>query len=188
MVKYDRIIIVFLALIITVPVMVKSRPSRLIPASAAFLASSASRGYVQVSGDVRHPGVYPITANMLTMDAIRMAEPLQPATGFIPHGCEAVVVRNGSGIRVAKISTGVSEIFFGSLPTAHRIVLDIPLDINSMTVDDFDRIPGVGPVLARRIVGYRQINGGKMRVEDLLSVDGIGEKKYIHLTKYFNRL
>lgn len=186
MVQYGRIIIILLAVIITVPVVIKSRPNRLEPVSAAFLVSSSSRGYVRVGGDVRHPGMYPITANMLTVDAIRMAEPLRPATGLVPHGCEAIVVRNGTDLRVARNPSGVSEVFFGSVSTAHRIVLGIPLDINTMTAEDFDRIPGVGPVLAKRIVEYRQINGGKLGVKDLISVDGIGEKKYIRLKKYFN--
>lgn len=117
-----------------------------------------------------------------------MAEPLQPATGFIPRGCEAFVVRNGTSIRVTRNPGGGSEVVFGSLSTAQRVVLGIPLDINAMSEEDFDRIPGIGPVLARRIVEYRQINGGEMGSKDLLNVDGIGEKKYNHLKKYFNRL
>ena len=185
-VQYDRIIIIVLAIIITIPVVIKSRPDRLIPPSAAFFVSSSSRGYVCVSGDVRHPGIFPITVNMLTVDAINMAEPLQSAAGFIPNGCETFAVRNGTVIRVARNPGNGTELFFGLLSTAHRLVLGIPLDINAMTAEDFDLIPGVGPVLARRIVEYRQINGGKLDVSDLISIDGIGEKKYISLKKYFN--
>ena len=116
-----------------------------------------------------------------------MAKPLKPITGLIPHGCETFVVSNGTGIRVANKSGGVSEVFFESISTVQRIVLGVPLDINAMTLADFDRIPGVGPVLAKRIIEYRQINGGRMGVEALLLIDGIGEKKYIILSKYFNR-
>ena len=189
MVQCDRIIIILLAVIITVPVIIKSRPSRLAPVSAvSFVSSTSGRGYVRVSGDVRHPGIYPISANMMTVNAIKMAEPLQSATGFIPDGCEAFVVRNGTGLRVARHPKGASEVFFESLPTAHRIVLGIALDINTMTAEDFERIPGIGTVLARRIIEYRQINGGKMEVKDLVSIEGIGENKYNHLEKYFKGL
>src|SRR6185369_6366274 len=183
MVHYDRIILTLLAVIITIPVIIKSRPSRLAPVSAAFSVSSTHRGYVRVGGNVRHPGIYPIVANMLTVDAIRMAEPFQPATDFIPHGCEASVVRNGTDIRVATNLVGSLDVFCGSISTAHRVVLGIPLDINAMTAEDFDRLPGVGPVLESRIVAYRQYNGGKLVVKDLINIDGIGEKKYIHLQK-----
>ncbi len=50
---------------------------------------------------------------------------------------------------------------------------------------DLDKVPGIGPALARRIVQYRQNNGGRMRVQDLLLVEGVGEKKYYSLRKYF---
>jgi len=54
-----------------------------------------------------------------------------------------------------------------------------------MNKDDFDRLPGIGPVLADRILQYRQNNGGKLKLEDLLSVSGIGEKKYSALKNFF---
>jgi competence protein ComEA len=66
-----------------------------------------------------------------------------------------------------------------------RLVMGIPLDINTMSEADFDKVPGIGPMLARRIVIYRQNNGGSMAVADLLSVEGIGDKKYFRLLKYF---
>lgn len=188
MVQYDRIITILLAVIITVPVIIKSRPSRPVPASAAFSVTSSSRGHVRISGDVRHPGVYPITANMLTIDAIKMAEPLGPATGLILQDKEKFVVGNGTAIKVLRKPGSGSEIFFGSMSTAHRIVLGIPLDINAMTAEDLERIPGIGPVLAKRIIEYRQINGGKLEVKDLILIDGIGEKKYLALKKYCNNL
>lgn len=188
MVQYDRIIIIVFAVICTVPVILNSRPSRPAPASAAFSISSSSRGYVRVSGDVRHPGVYPITANMLTIDAIKMAEPLYPATGLIIQDEKKIVVSNGTAIKVLRKPGSGSELFFGSMSTAHRIVLGIPLDINAMTVEDFEHIPGIGPVLAKRIVEYRQINGGKLEVKDLILIEGIGEKKYLALKKYCNKL
>ena len=54
-----------------------------------------------------------------------------------------------------------------------------------MSEADFDRLPGVGAVMARRIVEYRQKNGGKMNIEELLAVEGIGEIKYQKLVRYF---
>jgi competence protein ComEA len=64
------------------------------------------------------------------------------------------------------------------IPTVQRLLLRIPLDMNAMSTDDIRRIPGVGPVLAQRITEYRQNNGGKIAPEDLLLIEGIGEKKY----------
>lgn len=51
------------------------------------------------------------------------------------------------------------------------------VDINSAGVEELMRLPGIGEVLARRIVEDRLINGPYTRVEDLLRVRGIGEGK-----------
>ena len=52
------------------------------------------------------------------------------------------------------------------------------IDINQATVEDFQKLPGIGPALAARIVAYRKKHGLFHRVEDLLVVRGIGPKKW----------
>ncbi|MBI4472499.1 MAG: helix-hairpin-helix domain-containing protein [Acidobacteria bacterium] len=52
------------------------------------------------------------------------------------------------------------------------------LNLNTATVKELDALPGVGPVLARRIVEFREQKGGFKRVEELLVVPGISEKKW----------
>ena len=48
-----------------------------------------------------------------------------------------------------------------------------PIDINTATVSDFEALKGIGPVLAARIVGFREKQGGFIRVQDLLAVYGV---------------
>lgn len=50
------------------------------------------------------------------------------------------------------------------------------LDLNTATQEDLDSLDGIGPVLASRIVAYRQENGPFRSVDDLKKVSGIGEK------------
>ncbi|HYR86669.1 MAG TPA: helix-hairpin-helix domain-containing protein [Terriglobia bacterium] len=52
------------------------------------------------------------------------------------------------------------------------------LNLNTASVQELDALPGIGPVLARRIVEFRQKKGGFKRVEELLAVPGISEKKW----------
>ncbi|MEQ1626668.1 MAG: helix-hairpin-helix domain-containing protein [Nitrospira sp.] len=59
-----------------------------------------------------------------------------------------------------------------------------PVDLNSATVADFDQLPGVGPVLARRMVDYRKSVGRFHAVEDLRGVKGIGKKKLDQLKPF----
>lgn len=51
------------------------------------------------------------------------------------------------------------------------------VSLNQATAADLETLPGVGPVLAGRIVSFREEDGGFETVEDLLQVPGIGEAK-----------
>ena len=51
-----------------------------------------------------------------------------------------------------------------------------PLDLNSATVAELDGLPGIGPVLAARIVAHRDAHGPYRAPEDLLAVRGIGPR------------
>jgi len=53
-----------------------------------------------------------------------------------------------------------------------------PVDLNQATSRQLDGLPGIGPVLASRIVEYRQRKGGFHSVAELRAVSGIGEKRY----------
>ncbi len=55
------------------------------------------------------------------------------------------------------------------------------VDLNVATIEQLDELPGVGPTTARRIVDYRDENGPFKRIEDLMNVKGIGEKKFLKL-------
>lgn len=49
-----------------------------------------------------------------------------------------------------------------------------PLDLNRATEAELERLPGIGPVLARRIIAWRDSAGGFRRVEQLEDVRGVG--------------
>jgi competence protein ComEA len=50
------------------------------------------------------------------------------------------------------------------------------VDINTAGVEELMAVPGIGQVIAQRIVEYRDKNGPYASVDDLLKVQGIGEK------------
>ena len=56
-----------------------------------------------------------------------------------------------------------------------------PLNINTATIPELDELPGIGPVLAQRIVDYRTTCGGYKAVEELLKVNGIGDAKLMEI-------
>lgn len=58
--------------------------------------------------------------------------------------------------------------------------------LNSATAEELEALPGVGPVVAGRIVSYRQTVGPFRRVEDLMQVKGIGEKTFARIKPYLS--
>ena len=55
------------------------------------------------------------------------------------------------------------------------------IDLNSATLCELDSPPGIGLSMAERILEFRRENGPFRRVEDLMNVRGIGEKKILKL-------
>lgn len=59
-----------------------------------------------------------------------------------------------------------------------------PLDINTATAQDLTFLPGIGEVIAQRIVDYREANGDFTELTELLNVEGIGEKRLEQMLPY----
>lgn len=55
---------------------------------------------------------------------------------------------------------------------------EFPIDLNSADTAQLEALPEIGPVLAQRIVDYREAQGGFSSVEELKNVSGIGDKTY----------
>jgi len=58
------------------------------------------------------------------------------------------------------------------------------LDLNRASADELESLPGVGAVLAQRMIAFRESVGRFQRIEDLRGVKGIGAKKYERLKSF----
>jgi competence ComEA-like helix-hairpin-helix protein len=62
---------------------------------------------------------------------------------------------------------------------ANRTVTDQPcVNLNRATADELKSLPGVGEVIAKRIIDYRERNGRFRRPEEIIIIQGFSEKKY----------
>lgn len=55
------------------------------------------------------------------------------------------------------------------------------IDLNTATLCELDSLPGIGQSMAERILQFRRKNGPFKRVEDLMNVRGIGERKFLRI-------
>lgn len=69
----------------------------------------------------------------------------------------------------------------GHWPLPVSLLFGLPIHLNELDATDFETLPGVGPVLAGRIIAHRDDVRGFRRAEDLLNVHGLGEKKYLRI-------
>jgi len=66
-------------------------------------------------------------------------------------------------------------------PAAEKATMGSPINLNTATVAQLESLPGIGARIAERIVEYRQKNGSFKKVEELMNVQGVGEKSFLKL-------
>ncbi len=129
-------------------------------------APTTSELAVQVDGAVARPGIYRLVSGARVADALAAAGGVS-ADADLGAMNRVRRVRDGEHIVVPRAAAPGSISASGPLAT---------LDLNSATAEALESLPGVGPVVARRIVEYRSSHGGFRRVEDLLQVKGVGPR------------
>lgn len=179
-----RFVIVVSAILLLLSVSIKSRTNQELPERAAFSVNSENKIVVKINGDVLHPGMYYLPSNTLAGNAIKMAGTCRPLNSTDSNFLNPII-KNGTLITLKLLPDGNQLIILGNISTTESLIMKIPLDIRTMNEADFDCIPGVGQKLAKRIIEYRQYNGGILSVEDINKVEGIGEKKYNMIKSYF---
>ena len=130
--------------------------------------------FVDVTGAVNNPGVYSLTGRSRVIDAIKAAGDSAPGADLSTINL-ARVLNDGEQIYVD--STVVNS--FGQ--RVSKKVSSGPININRATLRQLDALDGIGPVIAGRIIEYRNKNGSFLTVDDLQKVSGIGAAKFAQI-------
>ncbi|WP_199185872.1 ComEA family DNA-binding protein [Streptomyces carminius] len=162
-------------------------PSGLPAGPPAVPASGGKPLMVDVTGEVRRPGVHRLPAGARVADALRAAGGIRPGTEL--HGLNrARLVADGEQIVVGQPPTAPAVPAAPAGSTAASAVTGgggpqpgVPVSLSSATADQLDALPGIGPVMAQRIIDYRNQHGGFTSVEQLREVNGIGERRFADL-------
>lgn len=159
----------------------ESLASPLPAATGVATPGPAGSIFVHVAGAVAKPGVYELPAGARVIDgitaaggatsaadvsAINLARPLTdgervyvPRRGEVPPGEAAGGPDATGGASSGAVASG-------------------KVNINTASVAELETLPGIGEVIAQRIVDYRTQHGPFRSVRDLLKVEGIGQKKF----------
>lgn len=129
---------------------------------------------VEVKGEVKKPGVYVLEYGSRVKDVIDMAGGFTDSADSGSLNLvkklkdEDCLIIHKKGEAVSTSGTASGGIISGES--------DEKIDINTATLEELDKIPGIGPVTAQKIIDYREKNGPFKTIQDLKKVGRIGDK------------
>ena len=134
--------------------------------------------YIDVKGEVHHPGVYQMKAENRVKDLI------EAAGGFTPLADDqklnlAQLLGDQMVIVVPKKGEEVNS-ELAQAPTSQKkeVGKEVKVNINTATVEELKTLKGIGEKKAEAIIEYRKKNGSFKNKEELMKVRGIGKKLY----------
>ena len=139
---------------------------------------SNSEVVIDVGGEVMNPGVYKLK------NGDRIDEALIAAGGLGAKADREWVEKNlnkaeklydGEKIYIPKV--GENNVLGQGRDVLQNVSTKF-VRLNSATVEELDKLDGVGPAIAQRIIDYRVENGGFKNIEEIKLVPGIGDKMF----------
>jgi len=147
-----------------------------VPASPS--ADSGGILFVHVLGAVRRPGLFEVRDGARVIDVVAAAGGLLATAD--PAGVNlARLVGDGEQLYIPKLGEtqpGAPPGGTGSGGAPHAAGGKVSL--NSASASELDTLPRIGPLMAQRIIDYREANGPFAAIEDLRNVTGIGDKTF----------
>lgn len=136
---------------------------------------------VEIKGEVVKPDVYLLDEGSIIKDLIDIADGLTDEAD-ISNINRAKELSNHELIIIYNINDEERENTNYALENDNES--NNIININTATESELQSIPGVGEVKAKSIIIYREKNGGFKKIEEIKSVDGIGEKTFEKIKEF----
>ena len=151
--------------------------------TAPVQEAQAKEIVVYVAGAVNRPGVVQLAEGARAKDAV------DACGGFLPtadtNGVNlAQKLKDGMQVTVPEKMTAAAQsaatqgVTGGAYVGSSKPLPEGMVNINTADEKELDKLPGIGPAMAKRIVDYRTENGAFQAPEEIKRVKGIGDAKY----------
>lgn len=159
---------------------------------------------IDISGAVKKPGVYQIKEGSIVEDAIKLAGGITKDVSendLAKQINRAEILSDGQKI-IIPIKTSISESSQTFTTTTQEVESKVAgsstskststkapdiqgkININSASLSELDKLPGIGPAYAQRIIDYRNSSGGFKSINEIENVKGIGPKTFEKIKDY----
>lgn len=137
--------------------------------------------FVDVSGAVQKPGVYQLDSKARINDVLVVAGGLAADADrdWVSKNLNLVAkVKDGTKIYIKSVEAKQTNVSSKTGEVAGITTEEEKININTASLTELEKLPGIGPVFAQRIIDYRNQNGSYSNIEDLLKVEGVGQKLF----------
>jgi competence protein ComEA len=147
---------------------------------------------VHVCGAVQKPGIVSIPPATRKFEAVKLAGgTLTDAdlsqvnlAEFALDGEQIYIPKKGEEVRAAKTRKTANQGKSKPKTAVTKVNIQWPLDLNSTTASELEKVPGIGPGLAAKILHYRTETGRFQNYEELQKIAGIGKAKLEKFRSY----
>ena len=143
---------------------------------------------VHVIGEIHSPGLYELNEGDRINDLISVAGG-NTENADLNRINLAYELSDGEKIYIPSIFDDVTTYIYSDAgeniiqETTNNSKINI-ININKANIEDFERISGIGPNLAQKIIDYRNSNGKFNSIDELKNVNGIGDKKFEKIKEF----